>query len=219
MKIIGLAYNRVWPSSPFPKRTMLSEAPADGRPALETASREHLAGVMRRLAGRDRAAFAELYQATSAKLLGVVLRIVRERAWAEDILHEVFIKVWERANDYDPDRGSPLAWIIIMARNKALDEVRSRARLKSSHAVTEVDDIPADSEHPLDHRMQQEDHALLMRCLEKLEQSRKEMILLAYQNGLSREDLAQRFSAPVATIKTWLRRGLENLRLCLSAHG
>jgi RNA polymerase sigma-70 factor (ECF subfamily) len=174
---------------------------------------------MRRIALRDRAAFAELYKATSAKLLGVALRIVRERALAEDILHEVFIRIWERAASYDPERGSPLAWITIMARNRALDEVRSRTRLKSSHDTPELDEIPSENEHPLDKRMHEEDRALLMRCLEKLEQPRREMVLLAYQNGLSREDLAQRFGAPVATIKTWLRRGLENLRLCLTAHG
>ena len=111
-----------------------------------------------------------------------------------------------------------MAWIGIMARNRALDEVRSRKHPPSSADVDELDNIPSDDEHPLDKRMRHEDHMLLTRCLEKLEPPKKEMVMLAYLNGLSRDDLARRFNAPVATVKTWLRRTLENLRLCLSSH-
>jgi RNA polymerase sigma-70 factor (ECF subfamily) len=171
---------------------------------------------MLRTAGRDRAAFRELYQATSAKLLGLLLRMVRDRSRAEDILQDVFTRVWEQGASFDPARGNVMAWLTIMARSRALDDLRRRARLVSADGLLE--DMPADTIDPLQARADAEDHRQLTQCLDGLEPAKKEMVVLAYQHGLSRDELATRYKTPVATIKTWLRRALENLRNCLSTH-
>jgi len=173
---------------------------------------------MQRVAAGDSLAFAMLYQKTSAKLLGILLRIVRERSRAEDILQDVYIKVWEQAASYKSERGSPMAWLIIMARSRALDDLRRYKKFVSADTLPEFENSPADLAHPLDEREQQENTSLLLRCLDGLEQMKKEMVLLAYQGGLSREELAARFKTPVATVKTWLRRSLDSLRVCMNTH-
>jgi RNA polymerase sigma-70 factor (ECF subfamily) len=177
-----------------------------------------LRDMMKRVATGDRVAFAALYKATASKLLGVLLRITKERSRAEDILQDVYVRVWERSKDYDPERGAPLAWLIIMARSRALDDLRRRKRFVSTEVVAEIENIASEEAHPLDRREEEESDTVLARCLAGLEQMKKEMILLAYQHGMSREELAQRFNTPVATIKTWLRRSLDSLRLCLSSN-
>ena len=168
------------------------------------------------VAAGDKLAFASLYQASSAKLLGIILRIIKERAKAEDILQDVFLKIWQRAGDYQSGRGSALAWMATIARNRALDMVRaSQRQMVDSDAVME--ELPDEAKDPLAAQMQLEDATRLKHCLEGLEDAPRTMVILAYQDGLSREDLSQRFAIPVATVKTWLRRNLQKLRHCLEA--
>jgi RNA polymerase sigma-70 factor (ECF subfamily) len=170
---------------------------------------------LRKVAQRDRVAFAALYRATSAKLTGVVSRIV-QRGDASEIVQEAFVRVWERAGDYDEAKGSAIAWMATIARNRALDEVR-RARPASLEDMPEGFE-PADVfVDPLAGRERSEEYLKLMNCLQRLEPERREMILLAYYRGATREALSQRYGAPVATIKTWLRRGLGQLRECLGS--
>jgi RNA polymerase sigma-70 factor, ECF subfamily len=179
-------------------------------PALRSPLHDLIAGV----AKGDEASFAELYQATSSKLFAVALRILRNREVAEEVLQEAYFKVWERAGDYNPSLASPLTWMAAIVRNRSLDEVRRKVP-KSSGDETLLDDIAGDNEHPLVGLERQEDTGRLMRCLEGLEPEKQQIVRLAYLEGLSREELAIRFSRPEGTIKTWLHRSLAQLKGCL----
>lgn len=169
-----------------------------------------LAGV----AHGDEAAFAELYQATSAKLFGVALRILRSREAAEDVVQDAYFKVWERAGDFDPKIAAPVTWLAAIVRNRALDELRRRAARPAAD-VGELDELPSDDEHPVEIIGRREDVDRLLRCLEGLEPDKRQMVRLAYLDGMSREALAKRFDRPEGTIKTWLYRSLAMLKGCL----
>jgi RNA polymerase sigma-70 factor, ECF subfamily len=176
---------------------------------------EDLAALLRKVAGKDRAAFAALYRATSPKLYGVVARILNAGD-ASEVLQEVFVKIWERAGDYEAAKGSPLAWMATIARNRALDEVR-KTRPVSLEDMPEGFEPAAETEHPLASRERSQAYAALMRCLDRLAPDKREMVLAAYYRGASRETLATRYNAPVGTVKTWLRRSLAELKDCLSS--
>lgn len=182
---------------------------------LSKAGSSEVTDLLRRVADKDRVAFAELYAATSSKLLGVILRILQRRSISEEVLQEVYVKVWERAADYNPAKGSAVGWMATIARNRALDEVR-RKNPQSLEDTPEALEVMSDTLDQLSRIEHGEDLQKLMACLDKLEGNRREMVVLAYCHGLSREDLSRRFSAPVATIKTWLHRSLAQLRTCLS---
>jgi len=175
-----------------------------------------LAGLMARVANRDRVAFATLYRQTQAKLYGVVARIIQRRDLAGEILQEAYVRIWEKAADFDPAKGSPIAWMATIARNRALDEAR-RAQPVALEDLPEGFDPPAEEVDPLSRRQRSESLQALMRCLETLDPEKRQILLLAYYRGASREALAKRFDRPVPTIKTWLRRSLADLKDCLSS--
>jgi RNA polymerase sigma-70 factor (ECF subfamily) len=135
---------------------------------------------------------------------------------AEDVLQDVYVRIWERAGSFDPAKASPITWMASIARNRAIDEVRRRRPVSIEEApeALEVADSGAD---PFDSAQQSEELRRLKQCLDGLEPDRREMVLLAYYSGLSREELAQRFAAPVNTVKTWLHRSLAQLRKCLGS--
>jgi RNA polymerase sigma-70 factor (ECF subfamily) len=174
-------------------------------------------GLLTQVAEGNETAFAELYQQTSAKLLGVALRILRSRELAEDVVQDAYVKIWSRAGDYDPALAAPLTWMAAIVRNRALDELRRRAARPAGGDDSELDNLPGEDEHPLAGLELQDDVKKLFRCLDGLEPEKKEIVKLAYLNGMSREDLAQRFSRPEGTIKTWLHRSLAQLKGCLEA--
>lgn len=185
-------------------------------PAPPRLTPQELADLLTQVARRDEAAFKRLYDATAMKLLGIVLRILKRRDAAEDVLQEVYIKIWERAGDYQAGKGAAITWLAAIARNRALDEIRRGSRTVSAADPAELEEIPDNAPPPLAAREEQEEYQRLMRCLDRLEPPRKQMILQAYVNGTSREALAARFGHPVATVKTWLRRGLEAVKGCLA---
>jgi RNA polymerase sigma-70 factor (ECF subfamily) len=165
-----------------------------------------------RTAHRDRAAFAALYQQTSAKLYGIALRIMRSREAAEEVLQESFVAIWERAQDYDPARGSAVGWLTAIVRHCAIDQLRRRAARPASWSVP--DDALADLIAP-DSAASRAELRALQRCLDELEAEPRRAVLLAYCFGLTREELARHLAVPVGTVKSWLRRSLERLRKCL----
>ena len=175
-----------------------------------------LPDLMARVAQGDRAAFAALYAATSAKLFGIMLRILRRRDIAEEVLQETYVKIWQRAGDFDASRASPITWMATIARNAALDVARKRTHLpidETPEALAVADPgIPA-----LQQLEQKEALARLNRCLDGLEPDKQQMVRLAYLDGLSRDELAARYGHPSGTIKTWLHRSLKQLKDCLSA--
>ena len=175
-----------------------------------------LAPLLRRVAARDEAAFAELYKRTQAKLYGVVARILTRGDMAGEVLQEAYVRIWERAADFDAAKGSPMAWMATIARNRALDEVR-RVRPASLEDMPEGFEPQAEAVDPLASRENSETLSALMRCLKTLDEEKREIVLLAYYRGFSREVLARRFDKPVPTIKTWLRRSLAQLKDCLGS--
>jgi RNA polymerase sigma-70 factor (ECF subfamily) len=175
-----------------------------------------LAELMRRVAARDSAAFATLYKLTQAKLHGVVARILTRGDMAGEVLQEVYVRIWEKAGDFDVEKGSPIAWMATIARNRALDEIR-RVRPTSLEDLPEGFEPAAEEIDPLGARDRSEKLNALMNCLKSLDEEKREAVLLAYYRGFSREALSKRLGRPVPTIKTWLRRSLAELRDCLSS--
>lgn len=176
-----------------------------------------LVGLLARVADGDRQAFAALYAATSAKLWGIVVRILPRRDLAEEVLQDAYLRIWERASGFDPARASPITWMATIARNRAIDEVRRRKPISSIEDAPEALEVAEAAADPLQSAVQSEALRRLNECLEGLEPQRREMVLLAYYAGLSRDELAARFATPVNTVKTWLHRSLAQLRKCLGA--
>lgn len=173
-----------------------------------------LAKLIRTVAEGDRTALRMLYIATAPKLFGIVLRILQDRSAAEDALQEAFVRIWQRAGDYDPQAGPTLVWLGAIARHKAIDRLRQNrnARLiQADRGWLERRADMRDGETDFAHR------EALAHCLETVEPDQRDCLVLAYCDGWSREELAARHDRPVNTIKTWLRRGLINLRSCLEA--
>lgn len=179
-------------------------------------SSSELAAILQQVARGDKAAFETLYRATSAKLYGIILRIVVSRSVADDLLQEVYVKAWQRSGDFNPGKASPITWLAAIARNRAIDEVR---RKRPEALEDELDDVELASEdaHPLAPRERREELKALLACLDQLDEEKRKIVLLAYCRGLSRDDLAHRFTRPVPTIKTWLHRSLAQLKTCLAS--
>jgi RNA polymerase sigma-70 factor, ECF subfamily len=188
-------------------------APGERAPA---GAGDDVTGLLIRIAARDAAAFSSLYQQTNAKLYGVVARILTRGDVAADVLQEAYVRIWEKAGDFDPVRGSALAWMATIARNRALDEVR-RVRPVSLEDQPEGFEPAAEEIDPLAARERSEGLAALVDCLKALDEEKRAIVLLAYYRGASREALAKRFGRPVPTIKTWLHRSLAQLRDCLAS--
>ncbi|MCH9809470.1 MAG: sigma-70 family RNA polymerase sigma factor [Alphaproteobacteria bacterium] len=178
-------------------------------------AKKELTEWLARCATGDRAAFSRLYDATSAKLYGVIIRIVRDRARSDDLLQEVYLRIWQRSGSFNPDRASPITWMATIARNAAIDEVRKSAR--QYHTVDiDVSDVP-DATPRADAVIEQsEAWQRLEGCLETLEQDHRSVVKQAYLEGLSREEISTRMKMPVGTVKTWLHRSLKRLKECLA---
>lgn len=179
-------------------------------------SSKELVVVIHRVAGGDAEAFQTLYRATSAKLYGIILRVVLQRSTADEILQEVYVKIWQRAGEFDSGKASPITWMATIARNRAIDEIR-RARPETGAGLDEASEVAAELMDPLGGREHSESLRALIACLKSLPDERRDIILLAYCRGMSRDAIGKRLNKPVPTIKTWLHRGLAQLRTCLSS--
>lgn len=177
---------------------------------------EELAGLMKQTAQGDQKAFAKLYQSSSAKLFSVCLRIVKEEALAEEVLQEAFVKIWHNANTYSLEKGSPMTWMSSIVRNRALDLLRSK-KARPDEVETEYEglDFASADLGPLELTDVNHSTRAILECLEQLKEKQRECILLAYYYGHTHDELSQRLETPLGTIKAWIRRGMERLRLCL----
>ncbi len=179
---------------------------------------------MYRVALRDQAAFKQLYDATSHCLLGIVMRMLRERAWAEDVLQEIYVSVWNTAPNYSALKAQPMTWLMTIARHRALDALRSK-RTERQHIVQpapgldddegSVPDVADERIGPLDQLLHSTEAERLRHCLQRLESTQRQAIALAFYNGLTHAELALHMRQPLGTVKAWVRRGLERLRPCL----
>jgi RNA polymerase sigma-70 factor, ECF subfamily len=176
-----------------------------------------LAELIGRCALRDENAFVALYQATSPKLLGVILRIVVRRHWAEEVLQEGYMNVWRRADSYNAGRGAPMTWMTNIMRNQAFDFLRrSEYRAHRRESPTE-ETLAASNPGPQQQTELSSELARLHRCLEKLGEPQRRCVLLIHHQGFTPAEAAKREAVPLGTVKTWVRRGLMRLRECLSA--
>ena len=178
-----------------------------------------LIALLDRVALADELALNELYALTSSRLYGVAVRVVTNREWAEDVLQEAYLNIWKIAGDYKATLSPPMAWMGLLVRSRGLDFLRRRAsdRADRMQELDEVisDTVAGDSPNPLDTSQASEQAWALHQCLSKLENRQREVVSLAYLRDLSHSELAQQLQLPLGTVKTWIRRGLEQLRGCM----
>ena len=168
------------------------------------------ADLIRQMAAGDREAFALFYDRYAPVIFPLILRIVRERADASDVLQEVFWEAWRTADAYDPTRGSPEAWMVTRARTRAIDRIRSTRR-RSEMFVAPLDEAIAGQPAP-DAAERAEDRGTIRSALDRLPGAQREVIELAYYAGLTQTEIAERLKQPLGTVKTRIRLGLERLR-------
>ena len=177
--------------------------------------RAALSEALRRVAGGEKDALERVYSATSAKLFGICLRILGDRQEAEDVLQEVYLSVWRRAGGFDPSRASPVTWLSTIARNRAIDRLRSVRRTRVSDPVDAALEIADPAPGALAAIEAREEARKLAGCIGELEERTAGVIRAAFFGGLTYSELAERSSVPLGTMKSWIRRGLMKLKDCL----
>jgi len=180
--------------------------------------KDDLVPLIQASANGDRLAFRALYEQSSPKLFGILLRIIGNRQEAEDALQDVFLRIWKNAANYEPEVGAPLAWMVSIARNRAIDYMRVKKPVRrepDEDGVAWLEKI-ADPSDDVGRSM---DASTLRFCLERIQEPSRSCVTLAYCEGYSREELADRFGRPVNAIKTLLHRALAALKICLDQNG
>jgi RNA polymerase sigma factor (sigma-70 family) len=185
---------------------------------------EALGVLLWRVSMRDQAAFEQLYGATAHCLLGIVVRLLHDRCWAEEVLQEVYVSVWHTAPNYSAVKSQPMTWLMAIARHKAMDALRStradRQHCVRPHATSGDDDadppdVADDRIGPLEQLLQAIDAHQLRCCLQRLEPQQRQALALAFYDGLTHAELALHMNQPLGTVKAWVRRGLDRLKRCL----
>ena len=178
--------------------------------------------LLDRVATRDEVALKLLYDATASRLYGLALRIVGSKEWAEDVLQESFLGIWRNAGTYRDSLSPPLAWMGMLVRSRALDFLRRRRaeRLHINASIDDFEELPQDEDAPGPVQLVEasEQAAALHQCLQRLEQPQRQVVSLAYLRDLSHGELARSLKLPLGTVKTWMRRSLEQLRKCMARH-
>lgn len=169
--------------------------------------------LIARVSLKDREAFDLLYRATSAKLFGVCLRVLANRGEAEEALQEVFVKIWMKADRFVVSELSPISWLVAIARNHAIDRIRARSQRTA--AIDDAVNIADDRPGPEAQAVADGERDRLGACLDELDADRAAAVRGAYLDGDSYAELAERFSVPLNTMRTWLRRSLMKLKECL----
>lgn len=187
----------------------------------------NLGELLSRVALRDHAAFRQLYEATVRCLLAIVTRLLRDPSWAEEVTQEAYVAVWNSAASYSSLKAQPMTWLMAIARNKALDALRSatgdREHIVRPHAsdhdidddATLMPDMVDERGSALERLLQALDAERLRHCLQRLEPAQRQAIALAFYDGLTHSELAAHLRQPLGTVKAWVRRGLERLKPCL----
>ena len=179
-----------------------------------------LIDLLDRVAEQAHVALKALYDLCAGKLFGLAVRVVGNREWAEDVLQESFISIWRSAGDYRASLSPPMAWLGLIVRSRGLDFLRRRTTSRS-HVTQELDDgmaetLEGNSPCPMDTVQASEQALALHQCLGRLENRQREVVSLAYIRDLSHSELSLQLKLPLGTVKTWIRRGLDQLRQCMS---
>lgn len=177
--------------------------------------REALRRWLLATAAGDRDAFERLYRGTSAKLFGICLRILRERTEAEEVLQDVYLTIWRKASLYDAVRASPITWLAMIARNRAIDRVRSAQIDRASVQIDFANELIDEGASGAALAETMSEHHRLGDCMGELSTDQRRAIQVAFFEGCTYEELAQRSATPLGTLKSWIRRGLLKLRECM----
>jgi RNA polymerase sigma factor (sigma-70 family) len=172
------------------------------------------------VARKDAGAFRLLYDATSSKLFGFALRILFKRELAEEAIQESFVSIWNNAGGYQASLAAPMTWMTTIVRNKAFDMLRRMDNAVEIDAdmfdKDVMDALESADPTPIESLQLTQDSKALARCLAHLEGLHRQAIALAFYHDLSHSEVAEQMKLPLGTVKTWVRRGLERLRLCLT---
>ncbi|MFI1917855.1 ECF RNA polymerase sigma factor SigK [Nocardia sp. NPDC020380] len=185
------------------------------RPERDADARK-LAALIAAIARADRAAFTEMYRMTSHRVFGLALRMLQNRATAEEITQEVYLQVWSLSGRYDKQLSSPMGWLMMLTHRRAVDRLRtdqSAIGREMHYGRTIVD---RDHDVVFESVEQRADRRAVLHCLDTLTELQRESITLAYYGGLTYPDVAARLNAPLATVKTRIRDGLKRLGACLT---
>ena len=196
----------------FAGSPMLETLPLSGDTAVDAP-----AALLLDVARGDRDAFERLYRLASPRLFAICLRVLSDRAEAEDVLQDVFATLWHKAEQFDPARAGAMAWMSMIARNRAIDRLRSPGHAARTTAIALGDELPDAAATPVDQAEALDERERLQRCLQKLDDRRRGLIRTAFFEGATYEELASRSGAPLGSVKSWIRRGLLQLRACLEA--
>ncbi len=179
-----------------------------------------LIACLDRIAQQDSAALRELYDATSSKLYAVAMRVVSNTEHAEDVLQEAYLTIWRVAGDYKAPLSPPMVWLGVIVRSRGLDFLRRRTaeRALQGQPMDDAlaDTLAAEQDTPMDTHEASEQAWALHECLRKIESKQRQVVTMAYFRDLSHSELAHQLSLPLGTVKTWMRRGLDQLRTCMN---
>ncbi|MBX9871281.1 MAG: sigma-70 family RNA polymerase sigma factor [Burkholderiaceae bacterium] len=179
-----------------------------------------LTTLLDRVARQDASALKVLYDRSASVLFGLAMRVVRNPEWAEDVVQESYLTIWRSAGDYRASLSPPMAWMGLIVRSRALDLLRRRAAERADRTdeldETLADTLEGDAPNPMDKVQASQQARALHRCLQQLEQAQRQVLSLAYLRDLSHHELAEQLRLPLGTVKTWIRRGLIQLRGCMA---
>jgi RNA polymerase sigma-70 factor (ECF subfamily) len=174
-----------------------------------------LTALLPGIAGGDRAAFADLYDRTSARVYGLVLRVVRDPGYAEEVTQEVYLQVWRGARDFDPNRGTVLAWLLTLAHRRAVDRVRAEQAATDRNDRYESRNLAAAFDTVAEEVSRRDERRSVRNCLDTLTETQRESVALAYYEGRTYPEVAARLGVALPTVKSRIRDGLIRLRRCL----
>jgi RNA polymerase sigma-70 factor (ECF subfamily) len=179
----------------------------------DEARHRHLNRTLHCVAEGDQQAFADFYRLTASRIFAVIVRMLHDRGEAEDVLQEIYTNAWRRADSFDSARGNAMTWLVALARNRAIDHIRQHreAPLDEDEANQIEDDAPT----PADVAESSQERRQLERCLQALEPQHRSVVREAFFTGATYAELAERLRVPLGTMKSWIRRSLMQLKVCL----
>ena len=181
----------------------------------QTKSSEELFRLIALSGQGDKAAFQDLYDATSSKLFGLSLRILNRRDLAEEALQDAFINIWHHAQNYRPEKAAVMTWMTTIVRNKCFDLLRAMPQEAQLIDEASLDDWASNDLGPLEKATEKSESKALLNCMNALAPLQRQAIVLSYFHGMAHEQLAKHLIQPLGTVKTWIRRGLTALKDCL----
>lgn len=196
----------------------IEQGPESRRMQTLDVNDQRLDSLIGACAAGTESAFEQLYKLTSSQLFGVLRRILKTDALAEEALQDTYVKIWNNAERYQSAKSAPRTWLVSIARNQAIDVLRkrrSREDVELNLDSANIDTMP-DREQPLDQQL--ESSQLLSLCLQQLSEPARECVIRAYCEGFSQEELSERLQRPIGTVKSWIRRSLVSLKDCLDDH-